>query len=295
MDSDTKHVLTILGFVACFGAGYFVCNAENKDILKTGERFKIFSQIENAVSGNAKIISDSKGKAVENAVNSYYQTNDKYFDYKNDENLVLSEDTGKSYEYLNKYQIIDNIAYINCGDFYMDGTQGFIHFFMDNPETDGFVIDLRENKGGYTDYCMNMLEYFIEPQKVVKYYYNDGKTKDVEIINNNKCTDEKVIILVNENTASAAEIFTSAMMQFYDGEVTVVGTKTYGKGTFQEYKSLSDNERFRYTAGTYTVGSWQCYDGAGITPDIEVSMEYSPDIICTDEDVQLQKALDLFK
>ena len=143
---------------------------------------------------------------------------------------------------------------------------------------------------------MNVLAYFLDqPLTVGKYHYYNGEEEELKISGTKKVNGEKIIILVNEKTASSAEIFTSAMKQFYNGEVTTIGTTTQGKGTFQKIQYLSDNELVKYTAGYYTIGNWDCYDGIGITPDIEVSMDYLPDIICTDNDIQLQKALELLK
>lgn len=298
MDNDTKHVLTILGLVACFGAGYFVCRGENKDAIRTGEKFSAFTRIENNIGGKTNLSFENENKAVESAVNGYYKSVDNYFEYNFIDNtpaeyVVKNADT-KEYDYIDKYQIIDNIAYINCSHFDFYATQGFVHFFRDNPEADGFIIDLRNNGGGVTDNCMSMLGYFIEPRNIVRYYRNDGTTEDIGITDAVKSTDKKVIILVNGYTASSAEIFTSAMMQFYE-DTTIIGTKTYGKGIFQQKEYISENETIEYTAGYYTVGNWDCYNGIGITPDIEIPMDYNPDIICTDEDIQLQTALDLFK
>lgn len=297
MDSDSKHVLTILGLVACFGAGYFVCKGENKDALKLGEKLSVFTRIENKMDGKANLEFENENLAVENAVNAYYSTNDRFFNYSydgsdsNDNEFESVEE--KTYDYFDKYQLIDDIACINCSFFSFYSTQGFIHFFRDNPKIKGFIIDLRENIGGYTDDCTNMLGHFLDSRTVAQYQYYNGDTENIDV--SGTARTEKVIILVNEHTASAAEIFTAAMKQFYQGDVTVLGTKTRGKGTFQLSQNLSEDEYFRYTAGYYTVGNWQCYDGVGITPDIELSMEYDPDIICTDEDIQLQAALDLFK
>ena len=297
MDSDSKHVLTILGLVVCFGAGYFVCKGENHDALTLGEKFNVFTQIENNLDGKTEMISDNE-KAIENAVNGYYQTDDKYFEYiaenTEDEGIGSSELP----EFVNKYQLFDNIVYINSNNFFLDGIQAFTHYFRDypTPECDGFIIDLRENIGGMTDYGINSLGYFLPPvDNLMTYNYYDGTAKTRGISRNSKKTSADVVILVNEKTASAAEIFTSAMKQFYDGNVTIIGTQTRGKGSFQEFVYLSDNEQFKYTAGKYTVGNWQCYDGVGISPDIEISMDYQPEIICTDDDIQFQSALDLFK
>lgn len=295
MDSDSKHVLTILGLVAFFGAGYFVCKGENRDALALGEKFSAFTEIENSLDGKKKDIDDEE-KAVENAINAYYQTDDKYFGYSEDTERDKEVGSSELSEYANKYQIIDNIVYINSQDFFMDGIQGFTHYFRDypTPECDGFIIDLRQNNGGMTDYCIGMLGYFLEPQIVVEYNYYNGEKQQKKISGTKMTNGEKVVILVNENTKSAGEIFPATMKQFYN-DTTIIGMQTYGKGTFQELFYLSDEEYVKYTAGTYTVGSWQCYDGVGISPDIEVAMDYQPEIICTDDDVQFQTALELFK
>lgn len=297
MDNDTKHVLVILGFVACFGAGYFTCKTENKDSLKLGEKLSIFNTIENKLENKADFEFPDEKEAVKNAVNGYYQTDDKYFEYsfESDENNKKEEN---NYDYLNNYSINNKIVYINSESFLIDGIQGFTKFFKDNenPEIDSYIIDLRNNIGGYTPLGLSVLGYFLDqPLTVGKYHYYNGEEEELKISGTKKTNGEKVIILMNEKTASSAEIFISAMKQFYNGDVTTIGTTTKGKGTFQKIQYLSDDELVKYTAGYYTVGNWDCYDGIGIEPDIEVSMDYLPDIICTDNDIQLQKALELLK
>ena len=297
MDNDTKHVLVILGFVACFGAGYFTCKTENRDSLKLGEKLSVFNTIENKLENKTDFELSDEKEAIKNAVNGYYQTDDKYFEYsfESDEDDKKEEN---NYDYSNNYSISNKIVYINSDSFFVDGIQGFTKFFKDNenPEIDAYIIDLRNNVGGYTPLSLNVLAYFLDqPLTVGKYHYYNGEEEELKISGTKKANGEKIIILVNEKTASSAEIFTSAMKQFYNGEVTTIGTTTKGKGTFQKIQYLSDNELVKYTAGYYTIGNWDCYDGIGITPDIEVSMDYLPDIICTDNDIQLQKALELLK
>lgn len=294
MDNDSKHVLTIIGFVACIGIGYLACKGEYKDNIELGERLSKFTQIETELDGKANLQSDDE--AIINAVNAYYQTNDKYFGYAFTD--TESNDESENYDYLNSYNINNNIVYINSENFFMDGIQGFTKFFKDNenPEIDGYIIDLRNNIGGHTDYCLSILGYFLDqPLTVGKTYCFNGEEQELKLSGTKKTNDEKVIILINEKTASSAEIFTSAMKQFYNGDVTTIGTTTKGKGTFQKIQYLSDDEFVKYTAGYYTVGNWDCYDGIGISPDIELSMDYDSDIICTNDDIQLQKALELFK
>ena len=104
-----------------------------------------------------------------------------------------------------------------------------------------------------------------------------------------KLEGKKVVLLVNNNTASSAEIFTAALKQHI--EVTIVGENTRGKGVYQIVNLLDNGDQFKYTAGTYTVGDWECYQGVGIAPDVEVPMDR--ELIGTDDDIQLKKALEL--
>lgn len=293
LDNDTKHVLAILGFVCCFGAGYFVCKAENKDILKTGEKFSAVARIENALDGKEDITFENEEKAVESAVNAYYsKSSDKYLKYESDsENSEEVQE--EKYEYTNTYKMIGDICYINSAHFNLDGVQGFERVFKDCPDAEGFIIDLRNNMGGYTSYSTSELGHFLGSCDIGMYHYYDGRKQDISIGMAEKKTDKKVVILVNERTASASEIFTSAMKQFYENTV-VLGSHTYGKGVFQVPTVTENGEQVSYTAGYYTIGDWQCYDGIGFAPDIELEMKYDPDIICTDDDLQLNKAVELF-
>lgn len=300
MDSDSKHVLTILGLVACFGAGYFICKGENSATLAMGEKFGVFTEIENSLDGKTNMNFENENIAVQNAVNGYYNTADKYFayfPYDIPEDTSAEEEETEKPEIFNEYQFFDNIVYIHSEDFFLDGVQGILRYFRDypTPECDGFIIDLRQNIGGNIDYCISALNNFLSPvDNLLTLNYYDGTSEKNSIYMDSKKTSADVVILVDEKTASAAEIFTAAMKQFYDGNVTIIGTNTYGKGIFQKDSYVTDGE-FKYTAGTYTVGTWQCYDGVGISPDIELAMDYDPEIICTDDDIQFRAALDLFK
>lgn len=293
MDNDTKHVLTIFGLVVCFGVGYFTCKIENTDALKIGEKFSAFTRVENAIDGKENISFENEGKAIESAVNAYYsESSDKWIRYNNKDDEEENVST-EEYEYTNTYKMIGDICYINSNHFSLDGVQGFIKAFKECPDAEGFIVDLRNNMGGYTDYSMSALGNFIGSCNIGKYHYHDGSEETISTGTAEKKTDKKVVILVNEKTASSSEIFVSAMKQFYNDAV-IVGTRTFGKGVFQITTRTEKAEDVRYTAGYYTIGNWQCYDGIGIDPDIEIEMEYDPDIICTDEDIQLNKAIELF-
>ncbi len=161
-----------------------------------------------------------------------------------------------------------------------------------DDSAEGYIIDLRENGGGDTATSLKILGYFLGEREIGKQVYYDGSEEILSSGSDGKLCDKKVVLLVNENTASASEIFTAAMMQYYDN-VEVVGTKTFGKGIFQVQTFLEGEDVLRYTAGYYTVGEWDCYQGVGIEPDIAVKMD--EELIETENDIQLAKAIELLK
>ena len=157
---------------------------------------------------------------------------------------------------------------------------------LEENKYDSLIIDLRKNKGGQTKAAVDFCDQFIDEGKVVIDLKNDEDV--VYEATKGKAYDVPVVVLTSAETASAAEIVTSLLKQY--GNAQIVGEKTFGKGTAQ-YDTTFKGYAIRYTAGVYTVGSWPNWQGVGIAPDIEVEMD--PSLIGTDEDVQLQKALEL--
>lgn len=150
------------------------------------------------------------------------------------------------------------------------------------------VIDLRNNPGGDGDVSMDWAARLCGQAQVTKYYYT-GKKEELSLEGRKDFEGKKIVILVNENTASAAEIFCANVAQNLD--VKIVGTKTFGKGVFQNYADLSNGGQLCYVAGWFTVGDWECWQGVGISPNVKVQMD--PALIGTDDDIQLKKAMEL--
>ena len=192
--------------------------------------------------------------------------------------------------------------YINSCDHELRGDVEYVRFnhieqftkgqfdqaLEEGEKTDKLIIDLRDCPGGDMDTSAFLAAQVCGYCKVLCTDYKD-KTTQVLYEMEPRCKDKKIVVLVNEKTASGAEIMTAALMQ--SGMVKTVGTNTFGKGIFQETVDLSNGAKLRYTLGTYTVGDWECYQGVGIAPDVEVPMDR--ELIGTDDDIQLKKALEL--
>ena len=185
--------------------------------------------------------------------------------------------------------MIDDVTYIEISAF-GEFSAGHMSSIIDDVEkAEKIIIDLRNNPGGQNEYMIQAVDYFVDAGEAYMHGY-DG-TEEVYSATDG-AIDVPIVLLVNEKTASAAEIFTSMCMQF-GRNVTVVGTNTFGKGIFQQEADLSDGGKLHYTAGYFTVGDWECWQDKGIAPDIEVEMDSA--LIGTDEDIQLQKALELLE
>ena len=101
-------------------------------------------------------------------------------------------------------------------------------------------------------------------------------------------------VLINGNTASAAELFSGAIQDYHLGYI--VGQTSYGKGVVQSIFRLNDGSGMKFTTETYYTPSGRCVDGEGVIPDypVEISEEaYEDGVITDEEDLQLQKAIEL--
>ena len=153
----------------------------------------------------------------------------------------------------------------------------------------GIVVDLRECPGGTTGYAIEYASRFIEEGEVKCSLYDS--TDEVLKIEPGKVRCEvPIVVLVNENTASASEI-TTALLKDGKKDCTIVGTKTFGKGIFQYSTPLESGGYLHYTAGKFVVNGRDNWNGVGITPDVVVEMDSK--LIGTDEDIQLKKAIEL--
>lgn len=153
---------------------------------------------------------------------------------------------------------------------------------------DSIIIDLRENGGGWTQSAVEMADFFIGESETVLHAING--TEEVYSTHDEIRYNTPIVLLVNEHTASAAEILTALLKQYAD--TFIVGTNTFGKGIYQNY-ALFNGGLLRYTEGYVTVGEWKCYNKVGITPDYEIDMDY--ELIGTDDDIQLEKAIELLQ
>lgn len=140
---------------------------------------------------------------------------------------------------------------------------------LEEKGIDSLILDLRGNSGGHLSVVADMLSALMDKNHVIyqiqskdgtKKYYSDGaKTKDYPIV-----------ILQDSSSASASELMSSALQEQL--AATIVGTKSYGKGTVQEVIDLTDGNQYKVTTKKWLTSKGEWIDGTGVKPNIEVEL-----------------------
>lgn len=154
----------------------------------------------------------------------------------------------------------------------------------------GYVLDLRGNPGGYLESSIQMLGHFITKDKtVVSTKTADGKITDYHADGKAELAGKPLIVLVDDGTASAAEIMAGALQDLKIGKL--MGIKTFGKGSVQEINSYSDDSLLKISIAHWLTPNGRDINGTGLMPDVRVELDRGALLKGTDS--QLQKALDM--
>jgi carboxyl-terminal processing protease len=155
----------------------------------------------------------------------------------------------------------------------------------------GVVLDLRNNPGGYLDGAVNMTSDFLPKGKVIVIQQMGDGSQEVSRSFGGKLQKVSVVVLINEGSASAAEIMSGALKD--QGRAKVVGVKSFGKGSVQLPEDLEDGSGLHTTIAKWLTPSGKWIDKNGIEPDVEVAANEEVEILTPANDVQLQKAIEL--
>lgn len=162
---------------------------------------------------------------------------------------------------------------------------------LEKEEIDGLVIDVRNNNGGYLTAVTDIASYLLPKGKIIYQVQKDNK-KEATKDKTSASRKYPIAVLVNGNSASASEILAASIKESYGG--FVVGTKTYGKGTVQQVKTLTDGSMVKYTVENWLSpdGNWIDSNGVEPTNVIELDSHYYEEPV-ESNDNQLQEALNL--
>lgn len=159
-----------------------------------------------------------------------------------------------------------------------------------NPK--GIILDLRNNDGGFLDTSVEVASQFLGEGVVLYEQYGDGKRNTFNVISGGMATDQNIpmVVLINEGSASASEIVAGALQD--TNRAKLVGTKSFGKGSVQNWIPLSgDNGAVRITIAKWLTPKEHTIHKIGLTPDVFV--ERTKEDYQADLDPQLDKAVEI--
>lgn len=196
-------------------------------------------------------------------------------------------------KYIDSKIIDGNIGYIEMLGFEENCTAKFKEELNKLKEKGitSLIIDLRDNGGGLVTEAISLSELFVPKGNVILKTYDKDNNETVTKSTNSNTENIKMVVLVNENSASATEIFAGAIQDNKVG--TIIGKKTFGKGIMQEIQPLAIGGAIKITIEEFKTPNGNRIHEIGITPDIEVENE--EDIVEENQDSQLQRAIDFLK
>ena len=192
----------------------------------------------------------------------------------------------------------NNIGYINFTSFDETTAEDFKAKFeeLNKQGIKSLIIDLRNNGGGIVDQALQIADYVADKDSVLLYEVDKNNKETVKKAKTAPIINMPIIILTNENTASASEILAGALKDL--GKAKTVGTTTYGKGVIQQILKLSDGSGLKVTIEEYQTPNRSKIHKIGIAPDEEVKLPDSVTNVLNvteSEDTQLQKAIEMLK
>lgn len=158
------------------------------------------------------------------------------------------------------------------------------------------IIDIRNNGGGIVDEALEILDLLLAKNLTTLITVDKDNNEEISNTKNETIIDVPIVVLTNENTASASEILAGALKDHK--RATIVGDKTYGKGVIQQLMTLSDGSGLKITTNEYYTPNRNKINEVGIIPDNEISLPEelkSKTSIDKKEDTQLQKAIEILK
>lgn len=154
---------------------------------------------------------------------------------------------------------------------------------------DGIVLDLRNDPGGFLDMAAKVAGEWVGHEPVVIEEFSDGRRNNVNGDAAARLADVPTVVLVNGGSASASEIVAGALQDY--GKATLVGEKTFGKGSVQDYSEFGDGSALKVTVALWLTPKGRSINKEGIQPDVEV--ENTPEDWDNNRDPQMDKAIEM--
>ena len=252
--------------------------------LKQGD---ILYKVEDEEIGNKEVslvVKDIKGEpGTWVNVTVYRPDEDAYIDLKMERRRI--ETPTVSYEMLD-----DQIGYIYITSFESVTVGQFTDAVKDlqSRNMKGLIIDLRNNPGGMLTSVCQILDTILPKDQLLVYTIDKNGKKEETRTENDDELNLPMAVVVNDQSASASEIFTAAMQDYE--KAVIVGETTFGKGIVQVIIPLSDGSAVKVTTSKYYTPKGECIHEIGVTPDIEVELDKD-----SETDTQFDAAIEAVK
>ena len=159
---------------------------------------------------------------------------------------------------------------------------------LEAAEGRGLILDLRNNPGGLLASVISVTDMFLDRGTILYEIDANGDRNDYDAERRGPATDIPLVVIVNQFSASASEIMAGAIQT--SGRGIVVGTSTFGKGSVNIARELSDGSAIYFTIRRWYLSDGTQIEGQGVTPDIEVEADAHPLPIEYEQDVALKRA-----
>ena len=224
---------------------------------------------------------------------------------KGEEGTAVELEIKRGEEYLTKtierrtveLQVIDSkvlensIGYIQIISFSEDVTTDVSNILEEFEEKNinKIIIDVRNNGGGLVNESITLSELFLNKDDIIMHVYDKENNDQVIGARYNNSSEKEIVILINENSASATEIFAAALKE--NEKATLVGTKTFGKGVMQSVIKIPFGGALKITSQEFKTPKGEKINELGIEPNIIVELDETD----STKDTQLEKAMELLK
>lgn len=202
--------------------------------------------------------------------------------------------TEVSVETVRVKMLTDSIGYVRISSFDIGTDKEFFEKikFFDFDKLKGLVVDLRSNSGGTLDSTVAIADYFMPEGTIVSVKYTDGSEYHETSDGKNQVT-VPICVLINEGTASAAELLAGGLRD--NNDAVLIGKNSFGKGVVGQSFSIDSESMVLLTVGEYFLPAGDNIHKIGLQPDIEVDIENqntSIYLLPQTEDTQLQRAIE---
>lgn len=193
-----------------------------------------------------------------------------------------------------KWEMKDDIIYLKIYQFSeklsFDFAKTAIEILMQPSQK--MVVDLRDNPGGYLEVAQNIAGWFLEKGQIVAIEeFGSGQRKEYQSEGPSKFSNYKIVVLINQGTASGAEIVAGALRD--NRGIILVGEKSFGKGSVQEMEQLRGGSSLKITVAKWLTPKGKLISEIGLEPDIKVEMTEKN--LEEEKDLQLEKAIEILK